>query len=66
MALSRQALWQQRQKAAGKCIACVKDAVKGSTRCRDHLLSHRAEARAAAGCRAWRPGGCGKRPILDF
>ncbi len=64
MSLSRQARWQQAKRKLGLCITCGKKAVKGSTRCRDHLLSHREQARAAGGYQEWRPGGPGKRPIL--
>ncbi len=64
MSLSRQARWQHKQKAAGRCIACGKKAVEGATRCRKHLLSHRERARAAAGCQPYREGGPGRKPIL--
>jgi len=58
--VSRQRIWQLRQKQAGRCLFCGRVAVK-SGRCIKHyaqsLLRNRANARAKLGCkpnpRAW-------------
>lgn len=61
---SRQAAYQARNAAKGRCRLCSRKQVKGSTLCATHLLANRERVRAATQCQPWRQGHCGRPPIL--
>lgn len=60
--MSRQQLWQQKQKAMGLCTMCAKP-LFSTVLCRKCLEQRRVKLRARTGCKPWKMGGMGRPPL---
>ncbi len=62
--ISRQLAYQYRHRRLGLCILCARPRHPGSkVYCPKHLVERRIARQAVTGCRPWREGDKGRRPL---
>lgn len=61
--LNKQQRWQERRRAARLCITCGKKRALFGPACDECRERHQAARRTKKGCRPWRPGHPGRRPL---
>lgn len=61
--VSRQCLWQRKQKAAGNCVQCGFPSAYG-VMCYTCAAKQREYSRAYSGSKEWRPGSRGRIPLF--
>lgn len=62
--MTRQAAWQHKQKAAGRCITCGKPRRHYADRCDIHALWFRRYLRTRNENQPWRLGRVGQPPLI--
>ena len=62
--LSRQRRWQLARIAEGRCSQCGKPRRHYAAVCDECALIQRRRNRAHQGCKAWKPGGMGRPPVV--
>jgi hypothetical protein len=62
--LSRQRRWQLARVAEGRCSKCGKPRQHYPTMCDPCAVDNRRRMREKNGCKAWKPGGHGRPPVV--
>jgi hypothetical protein len=63
LGVSRQRVWQMERKAEGCCVTCGNPCNLYAAHCDEHAVEQRVLMRKRSGCKPWKPGNSGRRPL---